>query len=77
MGAAATNKKELIDWINQLEDQAMLQNLKMLKEETEGKDWWNEISEPEKAGIDRGLADSKAGRTTPHQQVRKSYEEWL
>ncbi len=77
MGAATTNKKELIDWIEQLEDQAMLQNLKMLKEDSEGKDWWDDISDAEKAGIDRGLADSKAGRTTPHQEVRKSYEEWL
>lgn len=71
-------KKELIDWVNKLDDPAMLENLKWLKKSNEGTgDWWDDISEAEKAGIDRGLADSKAGRTTPHEEVRKTYEKWL
>lgn len=77
MSTATTNKQELIDWIDQLEDQAMLENIKMLKERTEGKDWWDDISDFEKTGIDRGLADAEAGRTTSHEEVRKEYKEWL
>jgi predicted transcriptional regulator len=29
------------------------------------------------AGIDRGLADVKAGRVVPHEEVRESLREWL
>lgn len=74
---ATIDKQDLKNWIDTLEDQAILQNIKMLKDESEGKDWWNDISDAEKVGIDRGLADAEAGRTTPHQEVRKKYEKWL
>lgn len=77
MSPETANKQELIDWINDLEDQAILENIKMLKDSSQGRDWWDNISEAEKAGIDRGLADSKAERTTPHEEVRKSYKKWL
>jgi hypothetical protein len=40
-------------------------------------DWWDEISEEEKASIERGLADVKAGRIVPHDEVRKKYLKWL
>lgn len=77
MSTLTTKKQELKDWIDQLEDQAMLENVDMLKKASEGSDWWDEISEAEKKGIDRGIADSEAGRTTPHEEVRKTYEKWL
>ncbi|SMO38132.1 hypothetical protein [Fodinibius sediminis] len=36
------------------------------------KPWsWDDLSEAEKAGIDRGIADLKAGRTTPSEEVWK------
>lgn len=40
-------------------------------------DWWNEISEAEKASIERGLEDIKAGRVVSHEEVRKKYLKWL
>lgn len=48
-----------------------------LKESSTPGDWWDEISEAEKAGILRGIADLEAGRTTPHEEVVKKYEHWL
>lgn len=77
MSTASANKKELIDWINQLEDQAMIENVKMLKEGSEGKDWWNEISDAEKAGIKRGVADVEAGRTISHEEFIKKHADRL
>lgn len=71
------DKQELIDWINQLEDQAMLENVKMLKEGSEGKDWWNEVSDAEKEGIKRGLDDVEAGRTISHEDFLKKYADRL
>ncbi len=71
------DKQELIDWINQLEDQAMLKNVKMLKDGSEGKDWWNEISDTEKEGIKRGLDDIEAGRTISHEEFIKKHADRL
>ena len=72
------DKQELKDWIDQVEDETILEGIQFFRESTkETGDWWNGVSDAEKAGIDRGLADSKAGRTTPHEEVRKSYKKWL
>jgi predicted transcriptional regulator len=40
---------------------------------------WADIEERIRflAGIDQGLADIKAGRVVPHEQVRESLKKWL
>jgi len=40
----------------------------------EQKDWWNDLSDVQKAGVERGLKDIENGRTTPHNIVRKKHE---
>ncbi len=47
-------------------------HLKIVKDSSEtGSDWWQELSEDQKEGIERGLRDIDAGRVTPHDQVKK------
>lgn len=36
-------------------------------------DWWQELSDEQKGGIERGLRDIDAGRVTPHDQVKGEY----
>jgi predicted transcriptional regulator len=48
-----------------------------LRENPTKSDWWNEITEEEKAAIDAGLADVKAGRVKSHKEAKKLYEKWL
>ena len=40
---------------------------------------WEEIEERVRflAAIDKGLADIKAGRVVPHEEVKESLKEWL
>lgn len=40
---------------------------------------WEDIEERVRflAGIDRGLADIKAGRVVPHEEVKESFQRWL
>lgn len=40
---------------------------------------WEEIEERVRflAGIDRGLADIKAGKVVPHEEVKESLKRWL
>lgn len=40
-------------------------------------EWWNTISEKERQAIETGLADIEAGRTIPHSEMMKRYEQWL
>jgi predicted transcriptional regulator len=40
---------------------------------------WEDIEECVRflAGIDKGLADIKAGRIVPHEEVKESLKKWL
>jgi predicted transcriptional regulator len=70
-------KLKIIKWVTTLKDGTSIERLKMLRDNSTQKDWWDEISEEEKAAIDKGLADVKAGRVKPHKDVKKIYEKWL
>jgi predicted transcriptional regulator len=48
--------------------------LHLVKETSTKKgDWWNNLSQEQKDGIDRGLKDIEEGRTVAHQEVKKRY----
>ena len=64
-------KIEIIKWVTELKDDTAIERLKMLRLNPNQEDWWDEISEEEKAAIDKGLADIKAGRVKPHKDIKK------
>ncbi|MCB0801983.1 MAG: hypothetical protein KDB74_02695 [Flavobacteriales bacterium] len=71
-------KLKLIEWLVGLQDKSILERLKWLKEDANSAtDWWDEISQTEKDSIERGLKDSQAGNTIPHDQVKARYAKYL
>lgn len=66
-------KLELIEWLVQLEDDEVIRYLKIVKDSEGSNDWWNDLTDEQKAGIERGLSDIDEGRTFPHEEVRKRY----
>ena len=75
---AQSVKADIIQWITGLDDQSILLELKKIMEQSTKKiDWWDTLSIEERQSIERGLEDSKNGRTMPHSEVRKKYEKWL
>lgn len=67
-------KLELIEWLKQIHDTETIEYLKALKDSFVGKnDWWDDLGEVEKQGIERGLNDIKQGRTVSHFEVKKKY----
>ena len=44
---------------------------------TEEKDWYDDLTEEQKASIERGRADVKAGRVTAHKEVQKEIRELI
>ena len=56
-------KHDLIAWIEGLSDINMLTVLDGLKNSrSDGKDWWDDLTENQKQHINRGLADAENGR---------------
>ena len=67
-------KLELIEWLTNLEDNATLNYLKIVKEShNRHDDWWDHLSDQEKSGIYRGLSDVDAGRVVAHEDVKNKY----
>ena len=76
---AYSEKFELIQWIERLNDKSIFDQLKRIKNDSieSTPDWWNEISISERESIERGLADIANGKVYPHSEVKKIYEEWV
>ena len=67
-------KLELIEWLKHLEDDETINYLKIVKDSRNmGNDWWDELTEEQKQGIERGLKDIEQGKIIPHDQVVKKY----
>ena len=66
-------KLELIEWLTQLEDDAMIKYLKIVKDaRAKNSDWWDELTEDQIKSIEKGLRDIDQGRVTPHESVNNS-----
>lgn len=48
----------------------------VLKSEKE-QDWWDIISDEERAEIEQGLAEADRGEVIPHEEVMAKYKKWL
>ena len=67
-------KLELIQWLTRLEDGETLDYLKIVKDSRETRsDWRHDLTDDQKAGIERGLADIDAGKVHSHEEVRLKY----
>jgi hypothetical protein len=67
-------KSELIEWLTKLEDAETIQYLKLVKDSSDHKhDWWEDLSDEQKAGIERGKKDVIAGKFTSHNDVKLKY----
>ncbi len=69
-------KIELIQWLTTLDDNSVIQRLIEFRD-NQTKDWWTEISNNERASIEKGIIDANTGNLRPHSEARKIYEKWL
>ena len=73
MGAEAL-KLELLDWLLHVDNNDMLYYLKEIKDQsTSQTDWWDELTDEHKAGIERGIKDIESGRVVSHEDIKKKY----
>jgi len=73
-----TEKKNLMEWISKLEDKSIIEDIKFLRDNSSNeKDWWDDLSEEEKKGIEEGLRDIEEGRTYTYEQVKDEVKKWF
>ena len=70
-----TLKSELHILIDHLQDEEVLKAVKTLLGRSINieNDFWNELSEEDKAGIEEGIADIEAGRVHTYEEVFSKY----
>ncbi|HZY35222.1 MAG TPA: hypothetical protein VFE53_01160 [Mucilaginibacter sp.] len=71
-----TEKIELAKRLLETEDESVLLQIKEVFE-SHDKDFWRELPEHIKAGIERGRKQAAEGKLTPHDEVMKKYAKYL
>ncbi len=67
-------KLELIEWLTKLDDDQTIQYLKIVKDSNDKHtDWWKDLTDEQKKGIQKGLNDVNQGKVIPHDDVKKKY----
>ncbi len=66
-------KKEIVDWIWNLEEKEIIYHVKAIKEKMEEELAVGNLSEREIEGIKRGMKDAEEGNLVPHEEVKKKY----
>jgi hypothetical protein len=72
----AHRKLELAQWLLELDDETILQEIEELKKVAPG-NWWDSLPDEDKASVERGLADIEAGRVSPQSEVMDRMRAWI
>lgn len=67
-------KLELIEWLVTIDDVTLLNEISAIKEQSTS-DWWNVITEPEKASIALGIEQANLGQLHPHSKAQAIFIE--
>ncbi len=65
-------KINLIKMIAETDDISVITSIKNFFK-TEKKDWWDELSEEQKADIEEGIKDADEGRVVPYEDFMQKY----
>lgn len=68
-------KYQFIQKLLKVEDERILERLELLLNANQ-KDWFDELSESEKADIQVGLAQAERGEFTSHEDVMERFSKW-
>lgn len=70
-----TRKLNIINWVSHLQDETVLSRIEQLQSQKQ--DWWDLISEEEKAEIKEGISQADNGETKTTEEVLSKYKKWL
>ncbi len=61
-------REEVVEWITKPENEELLETLKLIKESSTSKDWYDDLNENEKQSIKKGLKDYQEGNTLTNEE---------
>ncbi len=64
-------KLELVQLILNTEKPTVLAKVEAVFKKEKSADWWDEISEGERAAVEKSLAEADRGELIPHEEVMK------
>ncbi len=72
-------RTDLHNMIDKITDSNILNAVRVLLASKTGPqtDWWNTISDEERAEIEQGLAEADRGEVIPHDEVMAKYKKWM
>ncbi|MBS7229908.1 hypothetical protein NJT12_23360 [Flavobacterium sp. AC] len=68
-------KYQFIQELVKVEDESVLEKLELILKENQN-NWYDELSESEKAEIQIGLDQAEKGEFTSHEDVMKRFSKW-
>lgn len=69
-----TIKIEVAQRILNLQDEEVLMKIQTLLNSE--KDWYNDLTEDDKASLQKGIEQADRGELIPHDEVMKAFEKW-
>ena len=69
-------KIRLIERIARVESQLLIDQINAVLEQNES-DFYDELTDEQRASVQRGLTQVKSGDTSSHDEVKKMYQKWL
>lgn len=70
-------KLELVQLIINTKKPLTLKKVEEVLKSEKEQDWWDTISDEERAEIEQGLAEADRGEVIPHEEVMAKYKKWL
>lgn len=72
-------KSDLHHLIDKINDKSILSAVRTIlsKQTEQSSDWWDTISDDERAEIEQGLTEADRGEVIPHEEVMGKYKKWL
>jgi hypothetical protein len=70
-----TRKINIISWVSHLQDENTLSRIEELQSQKD--DWWNLISDEERAEIEEGIQQADRGELKSTDEVLSKYKKWL
>ena len=61
-------KEEVIEWIAKPENENLLETLRLIKQASESKDWFDTLSDTEKQSLKKGQKDHREEKTLTSKQ---------
>ncbi|MGB3850655.1 MAG: hypothetical protein WA958_11855 [Tunicatimonas sp.] len=69
-------KVRLIERITHIDDPTIIDQINDILEQDES-DFYEELTDEQRAAVRKGLSQVKSGSTIPHEEVKKMYQQWL